>query len=958
MLVNNIKNSQQRLKEVFGDIVSRTESTPNAQSNTADMTFVQVSGSRIGVQTQGMVFDASRLSQMLGEQADQTKQQNNLFIFALIGAFIAFLLTDYLLIYRRTLTSISNLQAGAGVIGSGNLDYSIVERKGDEIGELAKAFNQMTANLKTVTASKADLEKEMTVRKRAEEALRLSEEKFSKAFYGNTAAMSITRLYDGLILEVNDRWCELMGFSREEAIGKTTLEINLWKHVEERTQGALELERNGLIYNREYTFVRKNGEEWIGILSSQLSTVHGEKVLFNSIVDITERKRAEERLTYQANLLTNITEVIYSTDEQLRLTSWNHEAERVYGWKEEEVLGRNIVEVTGSKFDPEMRSRLAKTLEETESVTAEIEHTTRSGKRVTFESKTMLIRDTGGKVVGFVAVNRDITERKQAEEALQKAHDELELRVDERTADLLKANEELMAAKDAAEEAIRAKAAFLANMSHELRTPMNSIIGFTSILLEEPLSPEYKDWLDTMRMNGEALLALINDILDFSKMEKEKIELEIHPNDLRQRIEESLDLVSTKAAEKGLDLAYTIDSNVPETIITDSGRLRQVLANLLSNAVKYTDKGDVVISVSSKPDEEGHEIHFAVQDTGIGIPQNQMRKLFQPFSQVNTSTSRLNEGTGLGLAISKKLVELMGGRIWVESEEGKGSTFHFTIKAMADSESGNGKVPAGPQPELAKRSVLIVDDNKTIRRILARQTQSWGMIPIIASSGYEVLDRVQKGIIPDVAILDVGMPDMDGITLAETIHRNQRDLPIIMLTSVGQHIPPDLSAASLEKPIKPAQLYDTLTSVLDGRPIQAKYQASASNPTSISPLRILLAEDNVSSQKVTLRMLGKLGYRADLAATGVEVIQALERQPYDVVLMDIKMPEMNGFEATRQIRQLWPNNGPKVIAITTYALDSDREKCLAAGMDDYISKPVKINELADTLSKYPPKNKI
>ncbi len=514
---------------------------------------------------------------------------------------------------------------------------------------------------------------------------------------------------------------------------------------------------------------------------------------------------------------------------------------------------------------------------------------------------------------------------------------------------------ELMAAKDAAEEAVRAKAAFLANMSHEIRTPMNSVIGFTSILLEEPLTPEHRDWIDSIRINGEALLALINDILDFSKLEKEKTELELHPFDLRQRIEESLDLVSTKAAEKGLDLAYTIDSNIPETIITDSGRLRQVLANLLSNAVKFTDAGEVIISVSSKPGEEDHEIHFAVKDTGIGMPQSQMSKLFQPFSQINTSISRPNEGTGLGLAISKKLVELMGGRIWVESETGKGSTFHFTIKAKAVPEDKAGKLPAGNQPELANKSVLIVDDNKNIRRILAQQIHSWGMIPIIASSGYEALDRAQKGIILDAAILDVSMPDMDGITLAEAIRKYRKDLPLVMLTSVGQHIPPDLSAVSLAKPIKPMHLYDTLTGLFEGRPLQMQEHIQAVNSASITPLRILLAEDNVSSQKITQGMLKKLGCRADVVSNGIEVIQALERQPYDVVLMDLRMPEMDGFTATKEIREHWPNNGPRIIAITAYALDGFREKCTEAGMDDYIAKPVKMEELREALAGISPR---
>ena len=977
VLVNNLKNSQQRLKEIFGDITSKIESASKAQSNTADLQSVQVSGSRIGVQTQGMVFDSARLAQMLNQQAAETKQQNNLFIFALIGAFLAFLLTDYILINRRTLTSLSNLQAGAEVIGSGNLDYSIAERKGDEIGDLAHAFNKMTANLKTVTASKADLEREVAERKKTEEALQEREARFRGYFELGLIGMTITSPTKGII-EVNGELCKILGYERSELLQMTWAEMT---YPDDLAADVAEFNRviAGEIdgYTIDKRFIRKDGQAIDTTISVKcLRRADGSVDYFVALMqDITERKRAEEeRQRLMSKLDERVSElkavldtapiaIWIAQDPQCLKITGNVYADQIMQAPSGSNISRSALPGEASVFykmfgngvelqPEEMPAQIAASGMPING--AEFELVFPDGRRINLLMSAMPLFDAEGRVRGSVTTGADMTQIKLAEEALQKAHDELEQRVDERTIDLVKANEELQKARDAAEASVRAKAAFLANMSHELRTPMNSIIGFTSLLLMEPLPSEYKDWLDNMRMNGDALLALINDILDFSKLEKEKIELELHPFDLRQRVEESLDLVSTKAAEKGLDLAYTIDSNVPETIIGDSARLRQVLANLLSNAVKYTDKGDVVISISSEPEEEGHEIHFAVQDTGLGMPQNQMSKLFQPFSQINLSASRLNEGTGLGLAISKKLVELMGGRIWAESEEGKGSIFHFTIKAKADSKSGNGKLPAGPQPELAKRSVLIVDDSKAIRRVLSQQTQSWGMIPIIASSGHEALDRIQKGVVFDVAILDVGMPDMDGIALAEAIRKCRRDLPLVMLKSIGQRIPPDLSAADLEKPVKPAQLYDTLTSLLDGRPIQAQYQASAVNQTSVSPLRILLAEDNVSSQKVTLRMLGKLGYRADLAANGIEVIQALERQPYDVVLMDIAMPVMNGFEATREIRERWPNNGPKVIAITAYALEGDREKCLEAGMDDYISKPVKMDELDNILRKCPP----
>ncbi|HSD58935.1 MAG TPA: response regulator [Methanotrichaceae archaeon] len=603
------------------------------------------------------------------------------------------------------------------------------------------------------------------------------------------------------------------------------------------------------------------------------------------------------------------------------------------------------------------------------------------GRTVQLIESAVPLFDAEGRVRGAVIAGADVTELKMAEDELRAARDELEHRVYERTAELQdsrdelevineelqaeieeheKTERELLKAKDAAEEAVRAKAAFMANMSHELRTPMNAVIGMTSILLEEPMTPEHKDSLETIRNSGNALLALINDVLDFSKIGRENAELELQPFDLRRCVEEAIDLVAAKASEKGLDLTYTYDKFAPEAILGDPARLRQVLANLLSNAVKFTKKGEVAISVSSLKLEGGnYEIHFTVADTGIGIPHDQMDKLFLPFSQVESSLSRNYEGTGLGLAISKKLAEMMGGKIWVESKEGVGSIFHFTIKAETalTPEATPKRLPTGPQPHLSGKHVLIVDDNKTVRKILSHQVYSWGMMPMIAASGQEALSRVRAGGVFDIAILDLNMPDMNGITLAEEIRKCRRDLPMVALAPVGQRPPLELFTASLTKPIKPVQLYDTLTGILTNQPATdqpalTQDKAQAEPQAGVSTLRILLAEDNVSSQKVALKMLEKMGYRADLAASGVEVLQAIERQPYDLVLMDIKMPEMDGLEATRQIRRRWPAaEQPKVIAITAYGLEGDREKCLAAGMDGYISKPMKMNELEDALSK-------
>jgi signal transduction histidine kinase/CheY-like chemotaxis protein len=536
---------------------------------------------------------------------------------------------------------------------------------------------------------------------------------------------------------------------------------------------------------------------------------------------------------------------------------------------------------------------------------------------------------------GFRMAVIDITDRKQMEE------------------EILKSSAELAAAKEAAEAATKAKAEFLANMSHEIRTPMNAIIGITSLMLDEnePLSPEQRDNLELIRTNGDALLTIINDILDLSKMESDKVVLEERPFVLRQCIEEALDLVAIQASQKGLNLAYTIDKNVPETIIGDFGRLRQVLGNLLSNAVKFTDEGEVELSVSSQQLQGTDIIHFAVRDTGIGIPQGSMHQLFQSFSQMEPSTTRLYGGTGLGLAISKRLVEMMGGQIWAESEEGKGSTFHFTIKTHT-SQSEHPFAVASNQ--LIGKRALIVENSKTNRRILGKQVHEWGMIPMPATSGQEALRYIRRGDDFDIAILDMDLQDMNGLGLEEEIRKYNKTLPLVLLTSLGKRVPP--GHVYLTKPIKPSQLHKVLTEILPKADIlpkePAKSLATASGddqPIHNNSLKILLAEDNVSSQKVALQMLKGLGYKADVVANGVEVLQSLERQHYDVVLMDVKMPEMDGLEAARIIRQRWPDNGPKIIAITAYALEGDREKCLEAGMNDYIAKPVQKEDLARAL---------
>lgn len=791
------------------------------------------------------------------------------------------------------------------------------------------------------------------------EALRRSEERF-RGLVQNSSNVLTVMTTDGTISYTSASVQPILSYQPEEFTGKP---VSKFVHPQDLQQ--LETLLRDVLQHPDTNIVtefrlRHNKDAWrdFEVVANNLSSQPSIAGIVTTFRDITERKQAQTLLQLAEqkyrSIVENATESIFQTTLDGHYLTVNPRLAHIYGYRSPEELIAALTDIQKLYVEPNRRSQFQQLIKEQGFIqNFESQVYRQDGSVIWISENARMIRDPQGNPQGYEGTVIDITERKQYE------------------ADLKQAKETAVREAARSAEATRAKSEFLATMSHEIRTPMNGVIGMTGLLLDTELTPQQRDFAETIRSSGDSLLTIINDILDFSKIESNKLELEQQPFNLRTCLEETLDLLAPQAVEKKIELACLIKSHVPAGVIGDVTRVRQILVNLLGNAVKFTEAGEVSVIVTAQPlptnKLHAYEIQFAVKDTGIGIPPERMDRLFQSFSQVDASTTRKYGGTGLGLAISKRLSEIMGGTMRVESEPGEGSTFSFTIQVEAAPQALGASLQES-QPQLTGKRLLIVDDNATNRKILTLQTQAWGMAPLAVVSGSEALEWLHQGEGFDLAILDMQMPEMDGVTLAIQIRQlpTCQVLPLVILSSVGRPNEAILQeanvdfAAFLSKPIKQSQLYNVLTETLNEQPIQLRPSLTSAAPTKAPlaqslPLRILLAEDNGVNQKLALLFLDKLGYRADVAANGLEVLEALHRQSYNVVLMDVQMPEMDGLEASRRICQEWSlEHRPRIIAMTANAMQGDREECLDAGMDDYISKPIKLESLEQALQQCQP----
>jgi len=787
--------------------------------------------------------------------------------------------------------------------------------------------------------------RDVTDRRKDREELQLQKAYFQQLFEQAPEGILLVDS-DDIVVDANRKFTEMFQFERTELIGHNINELIVPEKYEEEAKAFISYAKSKRILRAETVRARKDGSLiHISLLATPITTGDEHVGIYAIYRDITAEKKADQDLRESEEKFRTLFEsapiaiIIIGEDGRIVLT--NRECERIFGYAKKEMIGQDLEILVPERFRADHRQHRNQ-FSEAPSVRMMgsdlvLRGCRKDGSEFPIDVNLSYLHGSPRLFMSFVS---DITQRKQAEEAI-------------------------IEAKEAAEAATQAKSLFLATMSHEIRTPMNAVIGMTELLQRTALTNEQTDFVQTIQISGETLLAVINDILDFSKIESGKIELELKPFDLRNTIENVFDLLASRALEKNLDLLYNVDGRLSTYVIGDETRVRQVLLNLAGNAVKFTEQGEILVSVRIVEQKGASvELEISVRDTGIGIPEDKRDRLFQSFTQVDSSTTRKFGGTGLGLAISSKLVELMGGRIWVDSELGKGSTFSFSLlTSLSDLADALPKIYLkGNAPELTSKRVLIVDDNSTNLQILQFQCQQWGMIVRTTTSPRQAIEWVKRGDPFDLAILDGIIPEMDGLDLGRALRRlrNPKSLPMILLTSAGtlsldQPGDENLLQASASKPLKHGQLFDVIRNVVLGAQDRMSRKVKRPDIGEGTPLtlEILIAEDNAINRKLLHRMLKQLGYEASAASNGREVLEKLSHKSFDIVFMDVHMPEMDGLEASRRIVSTIPAlERPKIIALTAAAAEGDRERCLEAGMDDYLSKPFKLDDLKRVILKW------
>ncbi|HEY4311215.1 MAG TPA: PAS domain S-box protein [Pirellulales bacterium] len=782
--------------------------------------------------------------------------------------------------------------------------------------------------------------------KKTEQALRDSEALYHSLV--ESLPLSIFRKdAEGRIIFANRRFCEILGRPLEALQNKTDADLFPGEMAEKYRSDDQQVLSTGRVLEVVEEHQRADGEViHVQVLKAPVLGADGQvRGVQGMFWDVSARRRVEEKLRENAERTRLILDTAYDAfvgvDEEGRIIDWNPQAETVFGWPRDEALGRRVAEtIIPQRFREVYRHRLQQTLARGQGAVLnkriEITAMRRDGSEFPVEAAITPVQL--GKTRLYHAFLHDISRRKRYES-------------------------ELRVAKEAAEAANRAKGAFLANMSHEIRTPMNAIIGMAELILDTSLSAEQREYLKLVLESADSLLSIINDLLDFSKIEAGKFDLDPIPFEIHESIGDTMKSLAVRAHKKGLELVHDISPDVPKAVVGDSNRLRQVVINLVGNAIKFTDQGEVVMSVRRHAsDPDGMTLHFAVQDTGIGIPADKQGIIFRAFEQADTSTTRRFGGTGLGLAISSALVDLMGGRVWVESKEGVGSTFHFTAR-FQDAVDLPLAEPSATADALEGLRVLVVDDNATNRRIQCEMLHNWRMQPVPAAGANEALqalrDAHRTGRPFTLVLTDANMPEVDGFSLAGAIKADVAlSSAVIMMLTSGDR-PDDVArchqlgiTSYLMKPVKQSELFDAIAAALAPADVTAADQPPEARQVDARRLSILLAEDSLVNQKLAVGLLQRRGHRVHVTNNGREALAALDAQPFDVVLMDVQMPEMDGLDATRALREREVVTGRTrvpVIAMTAHAMAGDRERCLASGMDSYISKPIRSRDLFATI---------